>query len=232
MRLKRLRAPKFWKIPKKGTKWTVSPRPGPHKKFEGIPLQLLVRDILKLVETGKEAKTIIRKGKIFIDGKPRKDHAFSVGLMDIVAIPELKKFYRVLPTSKGLSLTEIPEDGSNLKLCRINNKKTISKGKTQLNLHDGKNILVPKDVYKTGDSILLQLPEQKIVDHVKLEKGNLILIFKGKNMGSIGEVKEIIETRTREPNKVICEIEGNKTETIKDYVFVVGKNKPIITVSG
>jgi small subunit ribosomal protein S4e len=65
-----------------------------------------------------------------------------------------------------------------------------------------------------------------------LEKGNLILIFKGKNMGSIGEVKEIIETRTREPNKVICEIEGNKTETIKDYVFVVGKNKPIITVSG
>jgi small subunit ribosomal protein S4e len=185
-----------------------------------------------LVETGKEAKTIIRKGKIFIDGKPRKDHAFSVGLMDIVAIPELKKFYRVLPTSKGLSLTEIPEDESNLKLCRINNKKTISKGKTQLNLHDGKNILVPKDVYKTGDSILLQLPEQKIVDHVKLEKGNLILIFKGKNMGSIGELKEIIETRTREPNKVICEIEGNKTETIKDYVFVVGKNKPIITVSG
>jgi small subunit ribosomal protein S4e len=231
MRLKRLRAPNFWKVVKKGTKWTVSPRPGPHKKFESIPLQIVVRDILDLTETGKEAKTIIRKGKVFVDGKPRKDHAFVVGLMDAVVIPDLKKFYRVLPTAKGLSLLEIPENESKLKLCRINDKKILAKGKTQLNLHDGKNILAQKDVYKTGDSILLQMPEQKIVEHVKLENGSLVLIFKGKNIGKVGEVKEIIETRTREPNKLICEIEGTKVETIKDYVFAVGKNKPIIAIS-
>jgi small subunit ribosomal protein S4e len=232
MRLKRLVAPDFWKVPKKGTKWTVSPRPGPHKKFESLPLQILARDILKLVETGKEAKTIIRKGKIFVDGKPRKDHAFVAGLMDVVAIPELKKFYRILPTAKGLSLMEIPENESKVKLCRINDKKTLTKGRTQLNLHDGKNILVPKDIYKTGDSVLLQLPEQKIAEHVKLENGSLVLIFKGKHMGKIGEVKGIIETKSREPNKLICEIEGKKTETIKDYVFVVGKNKPVLTIGG
>jgi small subunit ribosomal protein S4e len=219
-------------VPKKTSKWTVSPRPGPHKKFESIPLQILVRDILNLVETGKEAKTIIRKGKIFVDGKPRKDHAFVVGLMDVVSIPELKKFYRIIPTAKGLSPIEIPEAESKVKLCRINDKKVLTKGRIQLNLHDGKNILVPKDDYKTGDSLLLQLPEQKIVDHVKLENGSLVLIYKGKNMGKIGEVKEIIEVRSREPNKLICEIEGKKTETIKDYVFTIGKNKPILTISG
>ncbi|HDJ96711.1 MAG TPA: 30S ribosomal protein S4e, partial [Candidatus Aenigmarchaeota archaeon] len=29
MHLKRLLAPKFWKLPKKVTKWVVTPRPGP-----------------------------------------------------------------------------------------------------------------------------------------------------------------------------------------------------------
>ena len=55
-KLKRLRTPKFWRIQRKGTKLTVSPRPGPHKKFECIPLQIIARDILKIVETGEEAK--------------------------------------------------------------------------------------------------------------------------------------------------------------------------------
>lgn len=65
-KLKRLLVPSFWKVPKKVAKWTVAPRPGPHKKFEGIPLQIIVRDILNLAETGKEAKSIIKKERFLL----------------------------------------------------------------------------------------------------------------------------------------------------------------------
>jgi small subunit ribosomal protein S4e len=230
-KLKRLLAPKFWRIPKKKFKWTVAPRPGPHKKFECIPLQILVRDILQLVEKGKEARSIIKKGEVLVDGKPRKDPKYPAGLMDVIEIPKINKAYRIIPTSIGLDVLEIPKDEAKLKLCKINNKKILKGNKIQLNLHDGRNVIVEKDEYKTGDSILIELPDQKIVDHVKMEKGSIALITKGKNMGKLVEIKDIITTRSREPNKVICKAGDEEITAIKDYVFVVGKEKPLIVVS-
>ncbi len=231
MKLKRLLAPSYWKIPKKSTKWTVSPRPGPHKKTESIPLQIIVRDILNLVETGKEAKTIINKGEILIDGNIKKDHAFPVGLMDVISIPRIKKYYIVLQSEKGLELKEISEEESRKKICRINNKTLVNKGRMQLNLHDGKNLLVEKDVYKTGDSVLIEIPSQKVIEHLKMEKGSLGLITKGKNSGKMGTIKEIITTKSREPNKIICKIENMEVKVRKNHVFVVGREKPVIKIS-
>jgi len=230
-KLKRLLVPKFWKVEKKATTWAVSPMPGPHKKFESIPLQVLVRDILKLAETGKEAKTIINRRETIVDGQARRDTRFSVGLMDVIAIPKIKKYFRVVPSESGLKLVEIDEAESGKKLFKIKDKTIVKKGKTQLNLHDGKNLLVDKDIYKTGDSLLLKLPEQKILDHIKLEKGNTALITHGKNSGKIVKIKNVIVTRSREPNKIICELEDEQIEVIKEYVFVVGKKEPAIKLS-
>jgi small subunit ribosomal protein S4e len=91
-KLKRLKAPKFWKLPKKSRKWAVSPRPGPHRKFESIPLAIALRDIVKIAETGSEAKKIIKMGEILVDGKIRRDHKYPAGLMDAISIPKMKIF--------------------------------------------------------------------------------------------------------------------------------------------
>jgi|YelNatPaOPRAMG01_1025707.scaffolds.fasta_scaffold01691_20 small subunit ribosomal protein S4e len=230
-KLKRLLVPEFWKVSKKRVTWAVSPRPGPHKKFECIPLLIIVRDILGLAETGKEAKSIIKKGEIFVDGKPRKDYAYPAGLMDVISIPKISKHYRIIPYSKGLKLIEIPEKEANLKLLRIRDKKIVKKARIQLNFHDGKNLFVEKDVYKTGDSLLVELPSLKIIEHLKLEKGSLGLILKGKNAGKLAKVHEVVISRTQEPRKVVCEAEGNRMEVIFDYFFVVGKEAPVIKVS-
>ena len=185
-RMKRMTAPKFWKLHTKESKWTVSVRPGPHKKERSIPLQIMLRDILKFAETGKEAQNILNNKEIFVDGRAVTDHAYGVGLMDVVSIPKIKKYFRVVPNPKGFGLIEIPEKEAKLKLVRINNKTVIRKGKIQLNLHDGKNILVDKDEYSTGDSILIEVPGMKIVDHIKLAPGSMILLFEGKDIGTIG----------------------------------------------
>ncbi|MEM7825725.1 MAG: 30S ribosomal protein S4e [Candidatus Aenigmatarchaeota archaeon] len=222
MKLKRLLAPEFWKIPKKSVKFAVSPKPGPHKKFECIPLLIIVRDILKLAETGKEAKKIIKKGEILVDGRKRKEHAYPVGLMDVVSIPRIKKYFRVVPSEKGLELVEIEESESNKKVCRINNKRIIKKGKVQLNLHDGRNIVVEKDDYKTGDSLVIELPSQKILQHIKFGVGSVGIILKGKNSGKKAKVENIVERKSlRESRIVVCDVEGKRVETSKDYFFVV-----------
>lgn len=238
--LKRLLAPRFWKVRKKKRKWAPRPRPGPHAKFESIPLLLIVRDILRLTDTAKEAKSIVKSRGILVDGRPKSDHKYPVGLMDTLEIPKLRKRYRIVPSPKGLEVVEIPATQARLKLCKIINKTTIKGGKIQLNLHDGRNVIIsvkdpkkPKeDVYKTGDSLLIELPNQKIKDHVRMKKGNLAMITSGQNRGKIVKIKEVIVTRSREPNKVVCSEKKRDFEAIKDYVFVVGKKKPLIKISG
>ena len=173
---------------------------------------------------------LIKSREILIDGKPRTDYKYPVGLFDVVEIPKLKKQYRVIPSRAGLGLVEISKKESNLKLCRINDKTLVRGSKLQLNCHDGRCILVNKKGYKTGDSILIELPSQKILGHLKMEKGMFGIITGGANRGKIVRIRDVIITRSREPNKVICEIEGKKFEVVKDYVFVVGKEKPLIKI--
>jgi small subunit ribosomal protein S4e len=230
-KLKRFLAPKFWKVERKKSTWTATPRPGPHRKFECIPLVIIVRDILGLVETGKEARTIIKKGEVLVDGKPRKDPNYPAGLMDVVSIPKMNKHHRIVPHSKGLKIIEIPERESKVKILKIENKGIVKKARIQLNFHDGKNLFVDKDIYKTGDSLLVELPSLKILQHLKLEKDAIGLILKGKNAGKLAKVLEIVVTRTQEPRKVMCESENKKLEVVFDYFFVVGKEAPVIRVS-
>jgi len=200
----------------------------------------LVRNILGLVNTGSDAKRMIKSGDILVDGKSRKDHKYSAGLMDVISIPKMKNNYRITIDHKGLKVIECPGKESKTKLVRIGDKTLIEKGNVQLNLHDGRNLIVqvknPKkpteDVYKTGDTLLIELPSQKILDHFKFEKGNYGLLTGGQNKCVFTKIKQTIETRSREPNKVICEKEGKEFEAIKDYVFIVGKTKPVITLEG
>ncbi|MBS3051980.1 MAG: 30S ribosomal protein S4e [Candidatus Aenigmarchaeota archaeon] len=233
--LKPLSTPKFWRIARKSRPWVVKPNPGSHKKDESMPLLIILRDILKLVDTAAEGQKIISSREVFVDGKYRRSYKYPVGFMDVLQIPKLNKFYRIVSSKRGLSLNEISEKEINLKLCRIRNKTLIKKGKLQLNLHDGRNILVErkgkKDDYSTGDSLLIELPSQKIVEHIKLENGNLGLIIGGQNQGELIKVKGVVKTRSREPNKVICDLKGREFASVKDYVFVVGKAKPMITVN-
>jgi small subunit ribosomal protein S4e len=222
-------------VPVKRRKWVVSPRPGPHKKLESIPLLIIVRDLLKLADSAKDAKRIIKAKEILVDGKPRTDHKYPAGLFDVISIPKIDKHYRIVPGKNGLSLIEIPKKESNLKICRIRNKTMNRGGRLQLNLHDGKNILLEKtkkeEVYSTGDSLLIEVPSQKIIEHIKMEKDAVAMITGGQNIGDIVKVKEIIVMRSREPNKVVCVKDGKEFEAIKDYVFVVGKTKPVIKLT-
>lgn len=231
-RMKRLTTPKFWGISKKQSKWAVSTRPGPHKKADSIPIQVVLRDKLKLVETGKEAQTVLKQSQVLVDGRIVKDHAFPLGLMDVLAIPKIKKFYRVTTSKDGLKLVDIEEKEAGKKLCKITDKSVLAGGKIQLNLHDGRNILLEKSEksYKTGDSVLLDVPSQKIVEHISLEKGTMILVFEGKDMGHVGKVKEIVVSESKEPNKVVFESDGMEDETIIDHVIVVGKAKSVVKI--
>ena len=227
---KRLSIPRSWKIGKKGNKWISSTFPGPHNKEGSLPLGILIRDILKLVDNSREGKRVLSEGKILVDGIPRKDLRFPVGLFDVISIPSINEAYRVLQDEKGrLTLHKLNETNVN-KLCRINNKTVLRGGKVQLNLSDGTNILGSNE-YGTKDSLILSIPDKQIVKHLKFTVGNLAMVVGGQHSGELGKIKEIREVKSSRHNTVM--ISGDHDfETIEDYVIVIGEDKPEIRLGG
>jgi small subunit ribosomal protein S4e len=230
--LKRFKAPKMWPIHVKEETWTTKTSAGPHALNESIPLVMVLRDILGVANNAREAKIILNNGDVLVDGTARKDHRFPVGFMDVISIPKINKYYRVLPDYKGrLVLHEIDEKDSNFKLVSIKNKTTIKGGKTQLNLHDGRNVL-SEDEYKTGDVLLLEIPEQNISDSIQFEEGSLGLITGGKHIGELGRINTITVTKSSKSNTVLMETDEGSFLTLTKYVFVIGKDKPVISLLG
>lgn len=239
--LKRKPAPRVWPIHRKEFVWVVKPTPGPHSLENCLPLTIILREILGVAKTRKEAKIIAAHGKVYVDGKVRREDKFPVGLMDVVSLPEADKHFRVLPSHKGFILHPITKEETTFKLCRIENKATVKKGHVQLNLHDGSNILIkvadPKnpqeDVYNTLDTVQLSLPERQIIGHIKMKEKGFALITGGKNMGKYGKIIEIEEAKGKKRKDAIVTIEdekGNRYQTILNFVFAIGEDRPLITL--
>ena len=221
MHLKRYSIPKYWKMRKKERKFVIAPRPGPHRKLECIPLRVLLRDVLKLCSDAGEADDAIRKGEIIVDKKPRKDPAYPVGLMDVIEIPKTHKCYRVSVDKHGLSLEEIKHEEAEKKLCRIQDKRKIRGGLIQLNLHDGRNVLTQNNDYRPNDSLLIELPGQKILEHFQFDRNSPAMIIAGKNLGAKGKIKEIFDRKTMiERSRIVLQTKDGEIETVKEYVLV------------
>jgi len=239
--LKRKPAPKFWPIHRKEFVWVVKPSPGPHSLKNCLPLTIVLRDILKFAKTRKEAKTIVSKGKVYVDGKVRREDDFPVGLMDVISISDVDKYFRIVPSRKGLILHPISKEESDFKLCRIENKKVVENGHVQLNLHDGSNILVkvadPKkpqeDTYKALDTVKISLPERQILEQVKMKENDFAMITSGKNIGKHGKIIEIEKTKGKKRTNALVTIEdkkGNRYQTILNFVFAIGEGQPLISM--
>ena len=227
--MKRMTAPRTWSVPRKTSHWVAKPRPGPHGMLESVPAGTVLRDMLKLCDNAREAKFILSSRTVLIDGRVVTDTKFPVGLMDVVTIKQGKDAatsYRMLIDYKGrLQAVPIDENESGWKLARVDHKTTVRGGKTQVTLHDGRNLLLPKDQYTTGDVLKIEVPSQRVLKAFKLDKGSLALLTGGSHPGSVQTV-ESLQIKRGSASNVVTFKEG--PSTIKENVFVVGEKTPEI----
>ncbi len=223
--LKRIAAPKTWVLNRKGPTFTMHPNPGAHALGSGLALGMILRDHLKLASTMGEIRKIILGNDLLVDGKKQKDYRYNVGLFDVISIPHLKKHYRISLDNKGrLVVLEIPASESSTKICKVVGKKVLAGGKIQLNLHDGKNSSSQIKA-KVGDSLVLNLPDFQIKEVLDLQRGAAIFLIKGKHSGDLGVLESINKKEAQ------YQSDGKKVETAKRYIFVVGKQKPLIKIN-
>lgn len=170
---------------------------------------------------------MLNRGIVKVDGIMRKDIGFPLGLMDVLTIGD--DSWRVLPGKNELELKPVSGTESALKLLKVVNKTHVS-GKTQINFHDGRNMLVDRDVYKTSDVVMYDSVSKAVKGAVQFKRGTLVLITEGKERGKVGRVENIIVLRGCQPNRVVIKSEKETVETLKDFAFAIGQDKPLISL--
>jgi len=216
--MKRLAMPRSWPLPRKTTIWVSRPRPCGHPIERCMALGVILRDILGVAQTIREAKRVLATRQVRVDGEIVTDIRRGVGLMDVLTVADTN--YRCMLDMNGkLRYVEIPAKQAGEKLCRIDGKTTVRGGKTQLNLHDGRNILVDDaNKYNSRDTIRIAVDSQKVKKHHKFENGVLAYLIGGSHIGLTAEVTEYFKKRSSKDNEVAFAEFG----TIADHVFVIG----------
>ncbi|MDP2672529.1 MAG: hypothetical protein Q8O84_01830 [Nanoarchaeota archaeon] len=193
--LKRQNFPKNWPIARKGNTFTVKPL-----SKKGIPLLIILRDLLKIAQTREEVKKAIQRKNLLVNNRIVKDERIGLALFDTLSILPSKIYYRLELSEKGkFELKKIKEDESNKKIAKIIDKKTISGKKIQLNLNDGGNFLVePKFSCMVNDSVVINFKDKKIEKCLPLKEKSNAIIFAGKHSGKIGQIEKIISEQIQD----------------------------------
>jgi small subunit ribosomal protein S4e len=224
--LKRLSMPKTWDIDRKTNTFVMRPHPAGVVRSLAMPLSVIIREVLKFGQTGRDIKYILNNKEILVNGIRRREPKFPVGLMDVLDATDEKRAFRLLLNRKGkLQFVEIKKTEASIILLRIAGKTTLRKGATQLNCSNGTNIIVDKDTFATNDSIVYDFLKKEVVEHLPFAKKAHVYLIGGKQVGDSGTIQDITTK-----NVIVKSHSGDVYETAKKYAFVVGSEKPRIAL--
>ena len=186
--IKRQKVPKRWPLQRKGTKYVVRANFNPQR---GVPILIILRDMLKICQNRKEVKQSLYQKKILLNNKPVSDDKNVAILFDTISIVPSKKHYRLTLSGIGkYSLEEIKENEALYKISKIVNKKILKGKKIQLNLRGGSNFL--SDVKcSMGDSAVINFKNKKIDKCLPLNEKAKVIVFEGKHAGKHGVIRKL-----------------------------------------
>ncbi|KAK8973194.1 hypothetical protein V6N11_037794 [Hibiscus sabdariffa] len=230
--LKRLNAPRHWMLDKLGGAFAPKPSSGPHKSRECLPLILILRNRLKYALTYREVIAILMQRHVMVDGKVRTDKTYPAGFMDVVSIPKTNEDFRLLYDTKGrFRLHAITGDETKFKLCKVRSVQFGQKGIPYLNTYDGRTIRYPDPLIKANDTIKLDLESNKIVDFIKFDVGNVVMVTGGRNRGRVGVIKNREKHKGSFETIHVQDAAGHEFATRLGNVFTIGKGtKPWVSL--
>jgi len=228
--LKRISAPRQWDIARKEARFVTKPSPGGHSVEGSYSLAVVLRDLLGLVATQKEVTQVLTRGEVLVDGVPRHDPGFPVGLFDVVTVPKEGKSYRLVPSPDGLVARDIASTEAGMKLCRVRSKVRVTGGHLQYGFHDGRSLLDDKLSASCGDTVVMKVPDQSVVNSVKMSKGSTGMVVSGERAGQIGRIIGVKKGTSSREKMVELSLPTGETELPERLIFAVGNEKPLLEV--
>ncbi|KAM7187929.1 40S ribosomal protein S4-A [Rhypophila sp. PSN 637] len=228
---KRLSAPSHWLLDKLSGVYAPRPSAGPHKLRECMPLIVFVRNRLKYALNYRETKSILMQRLIKVDGKVRTDMTYPAGFMDVISIEKTGENFRLIYDTKGrFTVHRIKDEEAKYKLGKVKRVQLGRGGIPFLVTHDARTIRYPDPLIKVNDTVKIDLETGKITDFIKFDTGSIAMITGGRNMGRVG----VITHRERHDGGFnivhLKDAIDNSFATRESNVFVIGSEKPWISL--
>lgn len=230
--LKRLNAPHHWMLSKMAGIWAPRPSTGPHKLRECLPIVLILRDRLKYALDAREVLIVCMNRQVQVDGKVRTDPRFPAGFQDVVSLPKAGDNFRLMYDTKGrFVLHRVTEEEAKYKLCKVTLLKVGAKKVPAITTHDGRTIRYPDPLIRVNDTVKVDIETGKVIDFIKFELGNLVMITKGRNTGRVG----VLTGRERHLGSFdivqVKDSAGHTFATRLGAVFVIGQgSRPMVSL--
>ncbi|CAF9912568.1 MAG: 40S ribosomal protein S4 [Gomphillus americanus] len=228
---KRLSAPSHWLLDKLSGAYAPRASPGPHKLRDCMPLLIFLRNRLKYALNAKEVQNIVMQRLIRVDGKIRTDPTYPSGFMDVISIEKTGEHFRLVYDTKGrFAVHRITAEEAEYKLGKVKKVQLGRGGIPYLVTHDARTIRYPDPLIKVNDTVKIDLSTGKITDFIKFDTGAIAMVTGGRNMGRIG----VIAHRERHDGGFnivhIKDAIDNSFATRESNVFVIGSEKPWISL--
>ncbi len=227
---KRLAVSRLVPLHRKESTWHIMVKPGPHKKKNSVALGFVLRNMIEVTKNAKETKGILNAGYVLVDGKIAKDPKRPVGLFDLITLVPSKKAFRILFSKKGKLMVVEEKFEQNEKICKVVGKMVLPKGIIQITTNDGRTLKEKKTDISVGDSLLIKVPEQKVVKVMKQAAKKTVLVVEGKHIGDVAKIKKIVEGTMSKPKLVTLETDNGEFNTVELNIVIVGDDKPVIKV--
>ncbi|KAF3903322.1 hypothetical protein AA313_de0202771 [Arthrobotrys entomopaga] len=229
--MKRLSAPSHWLLDKLSGTYAPRPSAGPHKLRDCLPLIVFLRNRLKYALNGRETKAIVMQRLIQVDGKVRTDQTFPAGFMDVITIEKTGEHFRLIYDTKGrFTIHRITPEEAQYKLCKVRRVQLGKKGIPYVVTHDARTIRYPDPAIRVNDTVKVNLETGKIEEFIPFDTGAVVMVTGGRNMGRVG----VITHRERHDGGFdivhIKDAIDNSFATRLSNVFIIGTDKPWISL--
>jgi len=229
--MKRLNAPSHWLLDKLSGSYAPRPSPGPHKLRDCLPLVVFLRNRLKYALNAREVKSIMMQRLVQVDGKVRTDTTYPAGFMDVITLEKTGESFRLIYDTKGrFTIHRITPEEAQYKLCKVRRVQLGRKGIPYLVTHDARTIRYPDPLIKVNDTVKVDLATGKISEFIHFDTGIVCMVTGGRNMGRVG----VITHRERHDGGFdivhIKDAIDNTFATRLNNVFVIGKEKPWVSL--
>ncbi len=218
--MNRFAASNYLKVERKLSKYIAKQNAGRFTQKNSIALVTLLKEKMDVANDTREARLLLKKGTVSINGKVVREEKYPVGFGDVVSFASNGKSYRIDVAKHGFVNPVEYDVKGKPRLLKVIGKYVGKGGKIMIRLYDG-TTLSGKNEIKVNDSVSIQDGAVKSV--VKFTKGAKCYVIKGKHASESGVIKNIAEgSATRSPT---VEIDSGKGtfQTLLENIMVTGE---------
>ena len=128
------------------------------------------------------------------------------------------------------TIHRITAEEAAFKLCKVNQVKLGAKAIPFAVTHDGRTIRYPDPLVKVNDTVKIDIATGKIMEFVKFEVGAVAYVTGGNNMGRIGTITHREKHMGGFEIVHIKDVMEHTFATRMGNVFVIGHDKPLISL--